>query len=256
MNSSKARHEWISAKVSHTPLPSPPMCSVRSDIVFVYHHSGPTRRKETVLRYIFAKRLLKRKNRGSTRLWLIFNWTLKEEKTKLRKTYFRKRRKKFLILFCREKKKETCLKLFDLGGGRAEMNISASFSSFYSKKKKMSQRFRILVAPLLQRSVYFLCDGWQKRSMSRSHLIVSFSSLRMERDGGTAAQWYVPSSLLFSVFFSSIALSHHPFHILCGNVVFLLFVLFPVLVWNSPRFETFNEKNNTAGKETELCSVV
>lgn len=44
-------------------------------------------------------------------------------------------------------------------------------------------------------------------------------------------------SALFCFFFSSIALSHHPFHILCGNVVFLLFVLFPVLVWNSPRFE-------------------
>lgn len=44
------------------------------------------------------------------------------------------------------------------------------------------------------------------------------------------------------VSFSSIALSRHPSHILCGNVVFLLFVLFPVLVWNSPRFKTFNEK--------------
>lgn len=93
--------------------PSPPARSVRSDIVFVYHRSRPTRRKETVLRYIFAKkkkkkRLLKRKNRGSTRLGLIFKMNFKRRnKTKVRKNLFpgKKRKKKCLDFFSAGEKK-------------------------------------------------------------------------------------------------------------------------------------------------------
>lgn len=67
------------------------------------------RRKETVLRYIFRnKRLLKRKNRGSTHLWLIFKWTLKEEtKQNYEKPISGKEKKKNVsILFCRKKNKK------------------------------------------------------------------------------------------------------------------------------------------------------
>lgn len=75
-------------------------------------------------------------------------------------------------------------------GGGEEKNISAPFSSFYSKGKKMSQRFLTPVVPLgtLHSFISFslLMDD-EKHSVSQSYLLLSldsFSSFRMERDGG------------------------------------------------------------------------
>lgn len=52
------------------------------------------------------------------------------------------------------------------------MNISASFSSFYSKKKKMSQRFLILVAP--SSSDPFISSVTDGKSVSCPGLTLSF----------------------------------------------------------------------------------
>lgn len=111
------------------------------------------------------------------------------------------RKKNVLILFWR--KKGNLFQLFDDSGWGEEKNISAPFSSFYSKGKKMSQRFLTPVVPLgtLHSFISFslLMDD-EKHSVSQSYLLLSldsFSSFRLERDGGKAARWYVPSSLLF-----------------------------------------------------------
>lgn len=212
---------------------------IGSDIVFVYHHSGQSRGEETVLRYIFAKRLLN-KNRGSTHLWLIFKWTLKEEKQSWDKLISGKEKKNSWF-YSAEKKKEKMFKTIWFERGWVEMNISAPFSSFYSKEKKTSRRFLILVAPHPLRhsaSIYLLCNGWRKRSMSLSHRIISFSSFRMEKDGGGggAAQWYVPFPLLFLIIVLS---AHRPLPIIpltfCMATLCFSFLCFSFFSFETPR---------------------
>lgn len=129
------------------------------------------------------------------------------------------------------------------GRGRVEMNISATFSSFYSKKKKMWLRFLILVAPSYSDPfISFATDGKGVPCLGLT-LSLHFYHWGWKGTGELLLNDMChPLCFFFFVSFSSIALSHHPSHILCGKVVFLLFVLFAVLVWNSLRFETFNEK--------------
>lgn len=85
----------------------------------------------------------------------------KGEKNKTTKTYFRKRRKKKSWFYSAEDKKQgNMFKTVWSGRGRVEMNISATFSSFYSKKKKMWLRFLILVAPSYSDPfISFVTDG-------------------------------------------------------------------------------------------------
>lgn len=65
----------------------------------------------------------------------------------------KKKKKTVLILFCRGKKRgEKSLKPFDFKGGGLRWIFL--HRSFYSKEKKMSLRFLILVAPHLSPTLY------------------------------------------------------------------------------------------------------
>lgn len=81
----------------------------------------------------------------------------KRIKNKTTKKLFPDKKKKVLILFCR--KKGNMFKTVWFGMGWVEMNISAPFSSFYSKKKKMSLRFLILVPSSSDPFISFVTDG-------------------------------------------------------------------------------------------------
>lgn len=82
-------------------------------------------------------------------------------------------KKKCLDFILEKKKKEHLFQLFDDFGVGGEKNISAPFSSFYSKGKKISLRFLTVVAPpstLLSFISFFPSNGWRERSMSQFFL--------------------------------------------------------------------------------------
>lgn len=117
------------------------MCSVGSHTVFVYCCSGQTWKEDCSTLY-FRKDYWK----ARTGARHVCDWRkFLNELIKLWKTYFWEKCLDFIL-----EKKENLFQLFDDSGGgkKKKKNISAPFSSFYSKGKKISLRFLTLVAPL------------------------------------------------------------------------------------------------------------
>lgn len=108
----KATHEWIFCKrFSHTPLPvsTGALRQIRYCICLPPQQADAEKGDcSTIYFRKKKKRLLKRKNRGSTRLGLIFKMNFKRRnKTKVRKNLFpgKKRKKKCLDFFSAGEKK-------------------------------------------------------------------------------------------------------------------------------------------------------
>lgn len=76
------------------------------------------------------------------------------------KNLFPEKKKKKYLDFILQRKKGNMFKTVWFGRERVKTNISAPFSSFYSKKKKMSRRILILVAPSSSDPfISFVTDG-------------------------------------------------------------------------------------------------
>lgn len=139
-----------------------------------------------------------------------------------------------MILFWRKKKISfNCLMIW--GGKKKKKNISAPFSSFYSKGEKISLRFLTLVAPLGTLlsfiSSSLLMDDESILSLKSFLFLFSFVSFC---HFGWIGHRGMGKELLIDMchppcFFSgssSTIPSIHSSHILCVNIVFPRFVYF------------------------------
>lgn len=157
-----------------------------------------------------------------------------------------------------KKRRKKSLKPFDFKGGGLRWIFL--HLSFYSKEKKMSLRFLILVAPhpgTLHPFISFLMDDESILCLGLTWSFL-FHRLGWKRMGEGGLR----NDMCHSLCFSKNVLSAHrpsaniPLTFSVATLYFSFLCFFPVLVWNSRRFETFNEKIIQLERKTELCSVV
>lgn len=133
---------------------------------------------------------------------------------------------------------------------------------FIARRRKCHQDFSYLYPPppipgTLHPFISFLMDD---ESVLCLGLIWSFlfHHLEWKRMGGRKLLNDMCHSLCFS---KNVLSARRPSAIIpltcsVATLYFSFLCFFPVLVWNSRRFETFNEKIIQLEKKTELCSVV
>lgn len=211
------------------------MCSVGSHTVFVYFCSGQTWKEDCSTLY-FRKDYWKER----TGAWHVCDWEKFLNELQQKKTYENLFLRKMSWFYSGEKRKSlsTVWWFRGLKKKKKTKNISAPFSSFYSKGKKISLRFLTLVAPPRHPAfIYFLfpSNGWRQHSISQSSLLFSFSfpsfSHRFEWIGDRKELLIdMCHPLLFSGSSSAIP-SIHPFlsHPLCQHRISHFFCVFSMV---------------------------